>query len=111
GVALPGEPGGDEPRVEGIGADARALEAAGQLEREVEVHELGGRVDVHAPVAATLELEVVEVEALAGARGRSRREHDDAGRGGGPEAVEQQRRQQEVPEVVDLELCLEAVVG
>src|SRR3974390_2284185 len=56
--------GGDRSRVEAVGGDARPLEPTRQLGGEVDVGELGTRVDLHAPVVL-LGLEVVEAEAVA----------------------------------------------
>ena len=97
----------DHSGVERVRRDARPLEPAGQLVGEQDVGQLGLVVRALTAVAP-LALEVVEVDAAHGLR--ARRDGDDPGRGGGPEPVQQQVRQQERREVVDRERALQTVL-
>jgi len=112
--------GGDRARVDRDDDDALALEAANELEHVPHHGELGGRHAEEGAAPAGRAAGVVVVD-VADEAVRNAADEDDAdgvarraglGVGGrGAQAVEEQRDQQEVAEVVDLELALEAVLG
>lgn len=105
----------DHARVHGVrgdGGDVALLLGGAQPPRELGAEEHVGQLAllVRPPrVVRPLRVEVVEVDATGGVR--QRREGDDAGGRGLDEPGQQQAGEEEVAEVVDAELQLEAVLG
>jgi hypothetical protein len=110
-VPAHGEPGRHESRVKGVHRHPAGGQPSGELEGEIEVHQLGGAVDERPPVGPGHPLEIVEIETTARLRMTPRRHHHDPGGSALAQAVEKQLAQQEVTEVIGLELCLVAVLG
>src|SRR6187549_1104279 len=89
-----------------VGGDSRAPQSPRELIGEQDVGQLGLAVRP-VPIVAPLALEVGKVQ-LRSAVG-ARRDVDDSGGYSGPQTVQQQIREQEISQVVDGKLLLQAI--
>src|SRR5437763_8524623 len=94
-----------------IDGHAAGFQPVSQLEGEIEVHELGGAVDVHTPIGTSLPLQVVEVKSLPSLGMAPRRDHHHSGWRTLSQAFEQKMGEEKVAEMVHLELHLQSVLG
>src|SRR6185503_1487940 len=96
----------DHARMKAVGGDSRTPQSTRELIGEQDVGQLGLAIRP-VPIVAPLALEVgkVQVRSAVGAG----RDVDDSGGSSGPQTVQQQIREQEIGQVVDGKLLLQAI--